>query len=80
MTTTEITDITEADIRRILAERGDIALFWAADDVRLQRPDLSGEAAFAVLQACERAYDPRVGVTFATIERVANELFPSESD
>lgn len=42
----------------------------------MQRPDLSDDQAWEVLQECERVHDAELGFTWLLIETVAEENFP----
>jgi len=68
-------DTEDTDIHALLAERGEIALIWSIDDVQAVRPDLTDKQAWEVLQKVERCHDATLGVTWLTLECVAEELF-----
>lgn len=53
-----------------------IAIVWDIEDVQTVRRDLSDEQAMRVLKEVERTHDADVGVHWAFIEYVAEELYP----
>jgi hypothetical protein len=63
------------DIYDLLATRNQIAHFWAIDDVQYVRPDLNDDQAWQVLQTIDRRLDSEHGITWETIEIVADDLF-----
>jgi hypothetical protein len=69
------TEHHEIDIHAILAERRKIALVWCIEDVQAVRPDLTDEQAWEVLQAVKRQHDATIGVSWLTLECVAEDLF-----
>lgn len=65
----------EIDIQAIPAKRREIALIWCIEDVQVVRPDLSEDQAWEVLQVVQRRHDATLGVTWDTLEWVAQDLF-----
>jgi|GEM_PF-3454351 len=65
------------DIGQLIAEHSAIALVWDAAHVRDQRPDLTNEQAWEVLQECERSWDRLNDPMLETIRQVAENLFPN---
>jgi len=63
------------DIHSILAERREIAIVWDITDVQEVRPDLTDDQAWEVLQQVESKQDANIGVTWETLECVAEDLF-----
>lgn len=59
-----------------LAEQREIAAIWSSGDVQELRPDLTDDQAWAVLQHVENDIDRHRGITWDTLRRVAQELFP----
>ncbi|WP_020472319.1 hypothetical protein [Zavarzinella formosa] len=68
-------DSTEIDIDKLLAERGQIAIIWSVEDVKEIHPDLDDEQAWEVLKIVLRRHDATLGVTWDTLECVAQSLF-----
>jgi hypothetical protein len=66
----------DVDIHELLAENRQIAHVWGIGDVQQQRPDLADEQAWAVLQAVEKQLDSNYGITWDTLEIIADELYP----
>ena len=68
--------LTDQQILQHLTRQRQIAIIWSSEDVQAQRPDLSNDQAWQVLQECERVHDAELGFTWLLIETVADELFP----
>jgi hypothetical protein len=81
MTNATITDNEPIDINRhvreLLAKHHSIAAIWCTDDVRAVRPHLTEEQAWEVLQQVEDIHDAEWGISWTTLETVADDLFPS---
>lgn len=67
----------DIDIHAVLAKRRQIAAIWCVEDVQEVRPDLSDDQAWEVLQYAGRHHDAEHGMTWTTLEIVAEELFGS---
>ncbi|MBX9791387.1 MAG: hypothetical protein K2Y37_20900 [Pirellulales bacterium] len=65
-----------ADIHALLEERRQIAVIWSVEDVQAVREDLTDDQAWDVLKRCDRKHDCNLGITWDTIEIVADDLFP----
>jgi hypothetical protein len=65
------------DIDQLLLDRQAIALIWEVTHVQDQRPDLSEEQAWEVLQECDRSWDRLNDPMLARISQVAENLFPN---
>ena len=63
------------DLHELLANRGQVALIWSIKDVQEIRPELSDERAWEVLDRVEHKHDATLGVTWDTLETVADDLF-----
>jgi hypothetical protein len=63
------------DIHAVLAKRQQIAAVWSVEDVQENRPDLSDDAAWQVLQSVEDDHDCNYGITWDTLRITANHLF-----
>jgi len=70
-----VLDGAELDLHELLAARGQIALGWSIEDVQEVRPDLTGDQAWEVLQEAERKHDAMMGISWDTLEILADELF-----
>jgi hypothetical protein len=68
-------DTHDIDIHALLAERKQIAVVWCTEDVQEVRPDLTDDQAWEVLQNVRRNHDATSGVTWETLEIVAQMLF-----
>jgi hypothetical protein len=65
------------DVNQLLAEHHAIAQVWDVSHIRDQRPDLTDEQAWEVLQECDRSWDRLSDPMLATIRQVAKNLFPN---
>jgi hypothetical protein len=78
----EINTITDlhlgTDIRKTANDEiiKEIAIFWYIDDVQSVRPDLTDNQASNVLQSLKKNHDADQGISWPTIEIVADSLFP----
>ncbi|MEZ6063694.1 MAG: hypothetical protein R3C19_25375 [Planctomycetaceae bacterium] len=69
-------ELTKApDLTPVLEPRGEIAVIWAADDVRRLRPELSRDQAIQVLRFCEQHHNPDDGINWHCLDLVAEQLF-----
>jgi hypothetical protein len=68
----------EIDLDEVLAENNRIAHVWGISDVRQLRPDLDDDQAWEVLQAVEKRLDSNLGITWNTVEIIADELYPEK--
>ena len=72
--------ITDEQIHKTLADRHEIAITWSTEDVRHVRPNLDEEQAWEVLQQVKDIHDAQWGVSWATLEIVADDLFPKHRE
>ena len=70
--------IAQIDIEQLLRQRRQVAAIWSVEDVQEVRPDLTDDQAWEVLQRCYRRHDCELGLTWTTIEIVADDLFPEQ--
>jgi hypothetical protein len=63
------------DINAVLAASKQIAAIWCIEDVQKVRPDLSDEQAWEVLQEVDRKHDASLGISWTTLQCVAEDLF-----
>ncbi len=68
------------DVVRLLAEHRAIAQIWDADMLLSHYPHLTREQAWEVLQACDRTYRAEIGLTWADVDEVVDELHPDTVD
>src|SRR5262249_57473843 len=68
----------DVDIHALLAENRQIADIWGIDDVQEARPDLDEDQAWAVLQAAAKRLDSNFGITWDTVDTLADELYPDK--
>ena len=69
-------DATTIDVRKLLANRREVAVIWNIEDVQHLRPDLNDDQAWQVLQQCEDVHDCEWGFTWTHIETVAKDMYP----
>jgi hypothetical protein len=62
-------------VQELLAKFGMIGCIWSIEDVQGIRSDLSDEQAWQVLEAVARRHDANYGVSWATVESLAEVLF-----
>jgi hypothetical protein len=65
------------DARELLAKHRMIGVVWSIVDVQQVRPHLTDDQAWEVLQEVERKHDAECGITWTTLEIVADGLFPT---
>ena len=65
----------DVDVDDLLAESHAIAFIWNIEDVKQQRPDLDDDQCWEVLKQCQHDHDANIGMTWHTIDCVANMLF-----
>lgn len=68
--------IASAIDQHLAQAKDSIAIRWGSEDVQEVRPDLTTDQAQEVLQRVLRCHDCNYGVTWDTLEIVADELFP----
>jgi hypothetical protein len=68
--------IPRIDVHELLRQRRQVAVIWSVEDVQEVRPDLTDDQAWEVLQRCHDKHDCELGLTWTTIEIVADGLFP----
>ena len=56
-----------------------IEISWHIDDVKQQRPDLNDQQALQVLLEMEHNHDANFGITWETIDVVAEDLYPEQN-
>ena len=72
--------VNELDQYRLVDNRDTIALLWCIDDVLEIRPDLTEEKAGEVLTRVDDIHDASIGVSWDTIQCVADDMFPEGND
>ena len=55
-----------------------IAIIWSIADVQTVREDLSDEQAMKVLHEVKRMHDASIGISWDTLDCMADELYPDE--
>jgi hypothetical protein len=63
-------------VHQLLAKHHSIAAIWCIDDVKGIRPHLTDEQAWEVLEEVGRKHDAEWGITWMTLETMADDLFP----
>jgi hypothetical protein len=76
MTKSSKIDYSNIDVHDVLNQRRQIALIWSVEDVQGIRSDLNDDQAWQVLQECARLHDCELGITWGSIEFIADDLFP----
>lgn len=66
----------DVDIGELLAEHQAIGIVWDIHHVRDQRPDLSHEQAWEVLQECQGSWERINDPMLEAIRQIADDLFP----
>jgi len=67
-------------VRELLAKHHSIAAIWCTDDVGGVRLHLTEEQAWEVLQEVDDHHDAEWGITWTTLETVADDLYPEPAD
>jgi len=63
-------------VRELLAKHHRIAAIWCIDDILGVRPHLTKEQAWEALQQVDDLHDAEWGISWTTLETVADDLFP----
>ncbi len=67
-------------VHQLLAEHRQIAAIWSIEDVQGVRPYLTDDQAWEVLQLVGDKADAEWGITWVTLETIADELFPEPAN
>jgi hypothetical protein len=67
-------------VHDLLARHRQIAAIWAVEDVKGIRPHLTDDQAWEVLEQVGRKHDAEYGISWTTLECVADDLFPVSDD
>ena len=67
-------------VHHLLAKHRQIAAIWSIEDVKGVRPDLTDDQAWEVLERVGDKHDAEWGITWTTLETVADDLFPKSDD
>lgn len=75
--TTSAPVIEDIDIYvfQLLAKHRKIAAIWCIEDVKAIRPDLTDDQAWEILQQVESSHDAENGISWTTLEIIADDLF-----
>ncbi len=68
------------EIHQELAKQGKIAIIWSIEDVQTVRENLNDDEAMEVLQEAKHRHDAGHGITWDTLEEIADELFPDNQE
>ncbi len=63
-------------VHHLLAKHRQIAAIWSIEDVQGLRSDLTDDQAWEVLEQVGDNHDAEWGITYTTLETVADDLFP----
>jgi hypothetical protein len=66
---------TEIDVHALLAGRREIAVIWCIEDVQANRPDLTDDQCWEVLEAAKRYHDATIGINWDVLNCHAEMLF-----
>jgi hypothetical protein len=69
----------EGDIHQLLRTTFQIAHIWSVEDVMGVRPGLTKEQAWEVLEEVGNKVDSDLGISWATIEILADQMYPKTS-
>jgi hypothetical protein len=67
-------------VHDLLAKHRQIAAIWAIEDVKGVRPHLTDDQAWEVLEQLGDKHDAEWGISWTTLETVADDLFPEPDD
>lgn len=67
-------------VHDLLARHQQIAAIWAIEDVKGIRPHLTDDQAWDVLERVGDKHDAEYGISWTTLEIVADDLFPASDD
>lgn len=67
-------------VHRLLAKFRKVAAIWCIEDVQGIRPDLTDQQASEVLEEVGRKHDAEYGISWTTLECMADILFPETTD
>jgi hypothetical protein len=67
-------------VHDLLAKHRQIAAIWSIEDVKGVRPHLTDDQAWAVLEQVGDKHDAAWGISWTTLETVADDLFPESDD
>jgi hypothetical protein len=75
---TENRIVHTADLYDLLAEHRAIGIVWDIEHIKDQRPDLTDEQAWGVLQECQGCYERLNDPMLEIIRQVADNLYPQQ--
>lgn len=67
-------------VHDLLARHQQIAAIWSIEDVQSLRPDLTQDQAWEVLEYVGRKHDAEYGVSWMTLQIVADDMFPEPDE
>jgi hypothetical protein len=67
-------------VHDLLAKHRQIAAIWAIEDIKGIRPHLTDDQAWEVLERVRDKHDAEWGITWTTLESVADDLFPASDE
>ena len=67
-------------VHDLLAKHRQIAAIWSIEDVKGVRPHLTDDQAWEVLEQLGDKHDAEWGISWTTLETVADDLFPKSDD
>ena len=75
----KLTNIPAAGTSRGFDPERQTAIIWSVDDIQEIRKDLSEEQAMKILIEAERKHDASYGISWDTLDCMADLMFPIES-
>jgi hypothetical protein len=72
-------DIT-LHVHQLLAKHRQVAAIWSIEDVKHVRPHLTDDQAWEVLERVGDKHDAEWGISWTTLETVADDLFPEPTN
>jgi hypothetical protein len=73
-----LTDIT-LYVHQLLAKHRQVAAIWCIEDVKGVRPHLTDDQAWEVLEQIGDKQDAEWGISWTTLETVADDMFPKSA-
>jgi hypothetical protein len=67
-------------VHHLLAKHRQISAIWSIEDVKCVRPHLTDDQAWEVLERVGHKHDAEWGITWTTLQDVADDLFPKSDD
>lgn len=79
-TSAPVIEDIDSYVLQLLAKHRKIAAIWRIEDVKGVRPDLTDDQAWELLQRASDSHDAENGITWTTLEAIADDLFGPSSE